>query len=82
MKPESLLEDHEFIEKLNLLLANAVHEAISSRLPVRVSEAAWICRAHAVQFRVDFTRGGQDICMSRLNLYTDKDGNVVRMHLG
>lgn len=82
MKQKPLLDDFEFHEKLNNLIANAVCEALSSRLPVTRPEAAWICRSHAVNHRFDFTRGGQDICMSRLNLYTDGKGNVVRMHLG
>lgn len=78
----ALLADWEFRKDLERLVANAVCEAMTRRLPVKAVEAGWICRAHAVNHRFDVTRCGQDSSDSRLNLFTDGKGNVTRMVIG
>jgi hypothetical protein len=80
--PLPLFEDWEFRENLDLLISGAVCQALERKLPVTVNEASWICRFHAVNHRFDFFKGGQDICMSRLNLYTNGYWKVVRAQLG
>lgn len=78
----SLLADWEFRKDLERLVANAVCEALTRRLPIKAVEAGWICRAHAVNHRFDVTRCGQDSSASRLNLTTDGKGNVKRIVIG
>lgn len=39
----------EFRKDLDRLVANAVCEALTKRLPIKAVEAGWICRAHAVK---------------------------------
>lgn len=82
MSTPSLLTNFEFRQDLDRLVANAVCEALTRRLPITAVEAGWICRAHAVNHRFDVTRCGQDLSDSRLNLFTDGKGNVTRMHIG
>ena len=77
-----LLADWEFRKDLERLVANAVCEALTRRLPIKAVEAGWICRAHAVNHRFDVTRCGQDSSDSRLNLTTDGKGNVKRIVIG
>lgn len=80
--PKSLVSDFEFRKDIESRIANAVCEALSSRLPVYADEAAWICRYLGINHRFDVTRCGQDISDSRLNLFTDGKGTVIRMHIG
>ena len=83
MEPtKSLFSDFEFRKDLERRIASAVFEALIACQNLRVDEACWICRAHAVNHRLDVTRCGQDISDSRLNLFTDGKGNVVKMHIG
>jgi len=79
---KNLLSNFEFRRDLDMRIANAVYLALNASLPVTADEAGWICRSHAVNHRFDATRCGQDISDSRLNLFTDGKGNVVRMHIG
>jgi len=77
-----LISDWEFRRDIERRIAGAVCEALTASLPITVDEAGWVCRAHAVNHRFDATRCGQDISDSRLNLFTDGNGTVVRMHIG
>ena len=79
---KSLPSDWAFCKDLESRIASAVCAALTARLPVTVDEARWVCRAHAVNYRFDATRCGQDISDSRLNLFTDGKGTVIRMHIG
>lgn len=80
--PKSLVSDFEFRKDIESRIANAVCESLSNRIPVCAAEAAWICRHLGINHRFDVTRCGQDISDSRLNLFTDGKGTVIRMHIG
>ena len=57
-------------------------EKTTSKAPIKVFEVEWICRAHQINHRFDVTKCGQDCSDTRLNLFTDKKGNVVKMYIG
>lgn len=63
-------------------ICRTISEAIKEGTPVKVYEASWVCRAHAVEHRFDFRRGGQDICDARINFTTDGKGNVTAATIG
>lgn len=82
----SILSDHYYDDRLRGRIAQAICETIQDALAegvlVRTFEASWICRAHAVDHRFDFHRGGQDVCGSRINFSTDGKSNVRGAYLG
>lgn len=45
-------------------------------------EAVRICKQYGVNHRFDAKRCGQDFCGDRLNLFTNKNGNVKRLDIG
>lgn len=79
---ESLFGDYEFRKNLERLVANAVYEALRRRLPAKVVEVEWICRAHAVNCRFDVSCCGQDCNDSRLNFVTNGQRDVIGVSIG
>jgi len=79
---KSLVSDLEFRKDIESRMTHAVYGAISNRLPVSADEVGFILRHLAINHRFDVTRCGQDISDSRLNLFTDGKGTVIRMHIG
>lgn len=81
IKPASI-SDWELRRDIERRIATTICEELTLRSPVLAAEAACICRQHGVHHRFDATRCGQDISDSRLNLFTDGKGTVIRMHIG
>lgn len=78
----NLLNDYSFQNDINQRIAHEFCECIKKYLPVPTYQIVHLCKLYHINFRCDFTRGGQDNDRGRLNVKTDGKGNVVNLNLG
>lgn len=77
-----LLADWGFRNELDQAIAHAVCETVERYLPCHIEGLDYILKMHGINYRYNFTRGGQDIQMGRINVTTDGKETVTAIRCG
>ena len=78
----TLIQNPELGNQLEEAVAQSVTQVLARWLPASLDEVVWLFKYYGIQFRVDFTRGGQDCSTSRVNIKTDGKGTVKNLSIG
>lgn len=75
------IDDLEFRNNSDALIAQAVYNVLSKELPIKSYEASLICKAFGVQHRFNVVAHIQECSSPRLNLFTNNDGKVYKINI-
>ena len=77
-----LLSDWNFQKELKVEVSQAICLCLKRNAPFKDDGLAFILSLYGVNFRFNHDRGGQDIQADRLNIRTDKFGNITDAYCG